>query len=379
MSGREFQTVYPTNAMNQPIASESALSSFLHNLPDTLRQPFSLAVVGSVGAHLFFFLWLPLFTTEETKPDAQRVVRLLNSSPQSQVATSQVGLPPIPKTPSSTIKIPLGQDLNPLIPPDSPLYRFPDPVPYSPIVPPAPPAIQFSQPTSLFPYPPISQNFNPVPDPIRRPNQTPPSSPTQIPATTPLPPGKTDPNIPSLPGGAGTSPSQAPTTTTSQNQPATTTPTVRPGERLLAENRQLRDKITFKSPGATLNEVASNNIVSYGNWFKTNVSDRVPEGNLVEKEILVADVPYSLPFNLFEKPEPAYINILVAPDGKLITRELTVTGRTGYGILDDLATKEVFQRVTIAQREGTLKPTGDNKDKYVIYKYKVTFKIDRPA
>lgn len=143
--------------------------------------------------------------------------------------------------------------------------------------------------------------------------------------------------------------------------------------------RRLRDKITFKSPGATSNEVASNNLVNYGSWFKTNVTDLVPEGNLVEKEILVADVPYRLPFNLSEKPEPAYINILVAPDGKLITRELTITGRTGYGILDDLATKEVFQRITLAQREGTLKPTGDNKDKYVIYKYKVTFKIDRPA
>ncbi len=374
--------------MNQPIASESALSSFLHNLPDTLRQPFSLAVVGSVGAHLFFFLWLPLFAAEEAKPNAQRVVRLLNSPPQSQVATSQVGLPPIPKTPNSTVKIPLGQDLNPLIPPDSSLYRFQDPiVPFSSIVPPAPPAIRFSEPTNLFQPSQIPQNFNRPgsPNSTLRPAPAQ-SSQTQNSNTTPPPPlnGQTDQKIAKLTPGFLGNPS-APTSpqptnpADSQNQTTTTTPTARPGERLLAENRLLRDKITFKSPGATSTEIAANNIASYGDWFKKNVVDRVPEGNLVEKEILVADVPYSLPFNLSEKPEPAYINILVAPDGKLITRELTITGRTGYGILDDLATKEVFQRITLAQREGTLKPTGDNKDKYVIYKYKVTFKIDRPA
>lgn len=373
--------------MNQPIASESALSAFLRNLPDTLRQPFSLAVVSSVGAHLFFFLWLPLLTAEEVKPDAQRVVRLLNSPPQSQVATSQVGLPPIPKTPNSTVEIPLGQDLNRLLPPDSSLYKFQDPiVPYGPIVLPASPAIRFSQRTNLFPLTEIPQNFNRIPD---SPNSalrpaTPQNSPTQNLNTTPPPPlnGQTDQNIAKLtPGFLGdpstpTSP-QLTNPATQQNQ---TTPTARPGERLLAENRVLRDKITFKSPGATQNEVASNNVASYGDWFKKNVTDReVPEGSLVEKQILVDDVPYKLPFDLSEKYEPAYINVLVAPDGNVLTRELTITGRTGYGILDDLATKEVFQRITIAQKEGTLKPTGDSKDKYVIYQYKVTFKTDRAA
>ena len=369
--------------MNQPIASESALSAFLRNLPDTLRQPFALAVIGSVGAHLFFFLWLPLFTTEETKPTAQRVVRVLNSLPQSQTATSQVGLPPIPKTLNSTVKIPLGQDLNPLIPPDSSLYKFQDPIlPYSsPIVPPAPPAFRPSRPTTFFQPSQIPQNFNPVPESTapRSPAQP---TPSQTLNTTPSPPadGKTDPRIANLtPGGVTGGSSNSPTTP--QNQPATTTaPITRPGERLLAENRQLRDKITYRSPGATPNEVVGNNLNSYGEWFKKNITDRsVPEGSLAEKPIEVTDVPYNLPFNLSEKPEPAYINLLVAPDGSVVTRELTVTGRTGYGILDDLALNEVAKLVTIAQKEGTLKPTGDNKDKYVIYKYKVTFKINRAA
>ncbi len=377
--------------MNQPIASESALSAFLHNLPDTLRQPFSLAVIGSVGAHLFFFLWLPLFTTEEVKPDNQRVVRLLNSSnspSQSQVATSQLGLPPIPKTPNSTVKIPLGQ-LTPPIPPDSSLYKFQDPIgPFtSPIVPPAPPVIRFPQSTSFFLPPPLPPNFNRVPDqtstarpaPVR-------NSPAQNLITTPLPPsnGQTDQNIPRLtPEVTVNSPTQPSTQpsdpATPQNQPAAPTATVR--ERLLAENRLLQNKLTFKSPGATQNEVDSNNIASYGSWLKTNVTDRgIAEGSLyLEKPILIADVPYNLPFNLAEKPEPAYIHILVASDGTVVTRNPTITGRTGYGILDDLALREVVERVTIAQKEGTLKPTGDNKDKYVIYTYKVTFKIDRAA
>lgn len=375
--------------MNQPIASESALSAFLHNLPDTLRQPFSLAVIGSVGAHLFFFLWLPLFTTEEVKPDNQRVVRLLNSSnspTQSQVATSQLGLPPIPKTPNSTVKIPLGQ-LTPPIPPDSSLYRFQDPIgPYtSPIVPPAPPVIRFPQSTSLFLPPPIPQSFNRVPDPNPTARPAPvQNSPAQNLITTPLPPsGKTDQNIPPLPPGvisnSPTQPSTQPSNpATPQDQPAAPTATVR--EKLLAENRQLQDKFTFKSPGATSTEVASNNIASYGEWFKKNVTDRgIPEGSLVEKKIVIADVPYNSPSNLSEKYEPAYIHILVAPGGKIITPDLTITGHTGYGILDDLAAKEVFQRITNDQKEGTLKPTGDNKDKYVIYTYKVTFKIDQAA
>ncbi len=377
--------------MNQPIASESALSAFLRNLPDTLRQPFSLALVGSVGAHLFFFLWLPLFTSEEAKPEAQRVVRLLSSPPQSQVTTSQLGLPPIPKTPNSTVEVPLGQLTLPN-PPDSSLYKFQDPIlPYSPIVPPAPPAIRFPQPTTLFQPSQIPQNFNPVPDlPDLTLRRTPaPSRPTQNLPTTPTPPlninGQTDKSIAPLTPGVLGNPSNQPTAQPTDpapqpNQPGATTAAVRPQERLLAENQRLRDKITFKSPGATSNEIAANNIASYSDWFKKNVTDRVPEGgNLVEKEIPVPDVPYSLPFNLSEKPEPAYINILVAPDGTVLTPQLAITGPTGYGILDDLATKEVLRLVTIAQKEGTLKPSGDNKDKYVIYKYKVTFKIERTA
>ena len=376
--------------MNQPIASESALSAFLRNLPDTLRQPFSLALVGSVGAHLFFFLWLPLFTSEEAKPEAQRVVRLLSSPPQPQVTTSQLGLPPIPKTPNSTVEIPLRQDLNRLIPPDSSLYKFQDPIlPYNPIVPPAPPAIRFPQPTTLFQPSQIPQNFNRVPDlpdlTLRSvPAQ---SSPTQSPNKTPSPPlnGQTDENIAKLTPGFLDNPStpaspQPTDPATQPNQPGATTATVRPGEQLLSDNRRLRDKITFKSPGATPNEIASNNIASYGDWFKKNVTDRgIPEGSLGNQQILVADVPYKSRFDLSEKYEPAYINVLVAPDGTVLTPQLAITGPTGYGILDDLATKEVLQLVTIAQKEGTLKPSGNNKDKYVIYKYKVTFKIERTA
>ena len=366
--------------MNQPIASESALSAFLHNLPDTLRQPFSLAVIGSVGAHLFFFLWLPLFTTEETKPDNQRVVRLLNSLPQAQAATSQVGLPPIPKTPNSTVKIPLGQDLNPLIPPDASLYKFQDPIlPYSsPIVPPDPPAFRPSRPTTFFQPNQIPQNFNPVPESTapRSPAQP---TPTQSPNSTPPPPssGQTDPRIANLQSGVTGDPSKSPITPQTPPAPPST---ARPGAKAIDDMRRLRDKITYRSPGATPNEVAGNNLNSYGEWFKKNITDRsVPEGSLAEKPIEVTDVPYNLPFNLSEKPEPAYINLLVAPDGVLVTRELTITGHTGYGILDDLAASEVNKLVTIAQKEGTLKPTEDNKGKYVIYKYKVTFKINRAA
>lgn len=362
--------------MNQPIASESALSAFFRNLPDMLRQPFSLALIGSVGAHLFFFLWLPLFTTEETKPEVKRVVRLLDSSLQAQASTSAIGLPPIPKTPDSTVKIPLGQGLLPPIPPDVPLYKFQDP-----IIPPAPPIFR-SSPTTVFPYPLLSRAFNPPPSSVR-PNQTTIPNPTQTPLTTlPPPSGATDPKIPLLPSGA-----VPPTTTppaSSTTPPTPTTPAVissaptRPT--VFAENQRLRDSITFKSPGATPNEVDSNNTVSYGNWYQKNVIDRgVTDKNLaMPKPIPVLDVPYKSPFNLTEKFEPAYISVLIAPDGK-IAAPPSVIGRTGYGILDDLALSEVSQRVINDQKAGKLAPTGDDAGKYVLRKYIVTFKVSPTA
>ncbi len=357
--------------MNQPIASESALSAFFRNLPDTLRQPFSLALIGSVGAHLFFFLWLPLFTTEETKPEVKRVVRLLDSSLQAQASTSMIGLPPIPKTPDSTVKIPLGQGLLPPIPPDVPLYKFQDP-----IVPSAPPISRSSSPTTVFPNPFLSRAFNPPPSSVR-PNPTTIPNPTQTPLTTlPPPSGATDPKIPLLPSGAvpPTTTPPASSTTPAGISPTPTRPTV------FAEVQRLRDSITFKSPGATPNEVAANNIVSYGNWYQKNVIDRgVTDKNLATPTpIPVLDVPYKSPFNLTEKFEPAYINVLIAPDGK-IAAPPTVIGRTGYGILDDLALNEVSQRVIDDQKAGKLAPTGDDAGKYVLRKYIVTFKVSRAA
>ncbi|MCY7274767.1 MAG: hypothetical protein LH702_13805 [Phormidesmis sp. CAN_BIN44] len=361
--------------MNQPIASESALSTFFRNLPDTLRQPFSLALVGSVAAHLFFFLWLPLFTSEEAKPEVKRVVRLLNSPSQTQASTSAIGLPPIPKMPDSTVKIPLGQGLLPPIPPDASLYRFQDP-----IIPPAPPIFRFSSPTTVFPNPILSRTFNPPPS-LVRPNPTTIPNPTQTPLTTPPPSGGTDTKIPLLPSGvvpSTTTPAAPSTTPPTSTTPATISPApTRP--RVFAENQRLRDSITFKSPGATPNEVAANNVVSYGNWFKKNVIDRgIIDKNLATKNIPVPDVPYRSPFNLTEKFEPAYINVLVAPDGN-IAAPLTVVGRTGYGILDALALDEVSKLVITDQKAGKLVPTGDDAGKYVLYKYVVTFKVSRTA
>jgi hypothetical protein len=361
--------------MNQPIASESALSAFFRNFPDTLRQPFALAVIGSVGAHLFFFLWLPLFTTEETKPEVKRVVRLLNSPLQAQASTSAIGLPPIPKTPDSTVKIPLGQGLLPPIPPDVSLYKFPDP-----IIPPAPPVFRFSSPTTVFPNPLLSRTFNPPPSLVRSDPTTIPN-PTQTPLTTPPPPsGETDTKIPLLPAGIvppTTTPAAPSTTPPTSTTPATISPSTRP--RVFAENQRLRDSITFKSLGATPNEVADNNIASYKDWYQKNVIDRgITDKNLAPKNIPVPDVPYKSPFNLTEKFEPAYINVLIAPDGK-ISAPLTVIGRTGYGILDALALDEVSKLVINDQKAGKLMPTGDDAGKYVLYKYIVTFKVSRTA
>ncbi len=355
--------------MNQPIVSESALSAFFRNLPDTLRQPFSLALIGSVAAHLFFFLWLPLFMPEETKPEVKRVVRLLNSPLQTQAATSAIGLPPIPKTPDSTVKIPLGQNLTPSIPPDGSLYKFPDQT-----IPPAPPVFQFPSATTVLPSSLISRMLN-SPQSTTRSNPTTTTSPAQTPLTTPPPPsGATDSKISPLTSGVVPS---TPTTPTTPASPSADT--VRPGERLLAENQRLRDSITFKSLGATSYEIANTNITSYRSWYQKNVTDHINDKNLATKPpIPVLDVPYRSPFNLTEKFEPAYINVLIDPDGKIVA-PLTVIGRTGYGILDDLARDEVSKLVISDQKAGKLTPTGDDAGKYVLRKYIVTFKVSRTA
>ena len=351
--------------MNQPIASESALSAFFRNLPDTLRQPFSLALIGSVAAHLFFFLWLPLFMPEETKPEVKRVVRLLNSPLQTQAATSAIGLPPIPKTPDSTVKIPLGQNLTPSIPPDGSLYKFPDQT-----IPPAPPVFQFPSATTVLPSSLISRMLN-SPQSTTRSNPTTTPSPAQTPLTTPPPPsGATDSKISPLTSGVVPS---TPTTPTTPASPSAAT--VLPGERLRAENQRLRDSITFKSLGATPSEVDSNKTAIYSDWYQKNVTANrgINDRNLATKEISILDVPYKLPFNLTERFEPAYINVLVDPDGSIVA-PLAVIGRTGYGILDDLALDEVSKLVISDKKTGKLTPTGDDAGKYFLYKYKVTFK-----
>ncbi|MCY7277821.1 MAG: hypothetical protein LH702_29805, partial [Phormidesmis sp. CAN_BIN44] len=241
---------------------------------------------------------------------------------------------------------------------------------------PAPPIFRFSSPTTVFPNPLFSRTFN-TPQSLVIHNPTTIPSPTQTPLTTPPPPsGATDPRISPLTPGAvpPTTTPAAPSTTPTSISPAPTRPTV------FAENQRLRDSITFKSPGATPNEVDSNKTAIYGDWYQKNVTANrdITDKNLATKNIPVPDVPYRSPFNLTEKFEPAYINVLIAPDGK-IAAPLTVIGRTGYGILDALALDEVSKLVINDQKAGKLTPTGDDAGKYVLYKYIVTFKVSRTA
>jgi hypothetical protein len=365
--------------MTQPIAPSSAFSSLVRNLPDLLQQPASLALLGSIGAHLFFFATLPTFTSPTEQPDL-RPVRLVNLTPQEQSRlpqsplTSQFGLPPLPKS-DAKLNLPLGQPFPQYPLPDaSQLYKIPDlSVPIPRVQP---------QPFDISRYI-FKPNTTPFVTPNRIPPQ-PPDNPTSLdkPPSQPFPPetpsGATDPNIPRLPPapiGPSTQPNQqaansstsAPALGDTPVNPTPVRPTA-PVDPLLAENQRLqklyaRENFVFDPMGATPSERDQKAILDYGKWFKENITNKnIAAENLEEKKI-TGEVLYRSPAPLTEKYSPALVYVLLDPQGKMVA-DPAVLGRSGYRYLDLLAEQSINQQIK------DLKPTG----KYVIYKISVTFK-----
>ncbi|MGV0025776.1 hypothetical protein [Phormidesmis priestleyi] len=369
--------------MTQPIAPSSAFSSFVSNLPDLLQQPASLALFGSIGAHLFFFATLPAFTAPPAQPDL-RSVRLVNLTPQEQSRlpqsplTSQFGLPPLPNS-GAKLNVPLGQPFpqSPL-PDASQLYKIPDLSVPTPRVKP--------QPFDISRY-----IFKPNTQPLISPNRTPPqpnfdpTSPDK-PPSQPFPPntsGATDPTIPRLPSAPIVPPTeqnnqaannqtpnnQTPNNPNLGNNPASPTPIqpTSPGDPLLEETRQLqklyaRENFVFDPMGASPGEWRQQATQNFAKWFEENITKKnIADENLEEKEIK-SQLAYRSPAPLTEKYSPALVYILLDPQGKMVANP-AVLGRSGYRYLDLLAERAINQQVK------ELKPTG----KYVIYTITLTF------
>lgn len=88
----------------------SALSAFFRNLPENIQQPASIAFLGSIAAHAFFFASLPAFTSsQENQTDPLRRVDVIELSPEQQSR--------LPKIDSSLALSPLQQAPNAKLPP----------------------------------------------------------------------------------------------------------------------------------------------------------------------------------------------------------------------------------------------------------------------
>ncbi|KAM3113859.1 hypothetical protein [Phormidesmis sp. 146-33] len=366
--------------MNQPIAPSSAFSSFVRNLPDLLQQPASLALFGSLGAHLFFFATLPALTSPPEQPDL-RSVRLVNLTPQEQSRlpqsplTSQFGLPPLPDS-SAKFNVPLGQPFpqSPL-PDASQLYKIPDLSVPTPRVQPQPP---FDISRYIF-----KPNTTPVISPDRTKVQTPddPTSPDK-PPSQPLPPdqipsGATDRNIPRLPAAPvvpdpNDQAANNPNPSTPGNNSASATPSqspVSPSSRLLAENRQLqelyaRENFVFNPMGATESEWGQQATQNYAKWFEENITNKDIAAEDLTEQVIKSEILYRSPAPLTERYSPALVYVLIDPQGKMVGAP-AVLGRSGYRYLDLLAERAINQQIK------DLKPVDG---KYVIYKIELTFK-----
>lgn len=92
----------------------SALSAFFRNLPENIQQPSSIALLGSISAHAFFFASLPAFTSsQENQTDPLRRVDVVELSPEQQGRLpkigSSLGLSPLQQPPNTTLQAPQNQ------------------------------------------------------------------------------------------------------------------------------------------------------------------------------------------------------------------------------------------------------------------------------
>jgi hypothetical protein len=109
----------------------SAFSAFWRNLPENIQQPTSIALLGSIGAHAFFFASLPAFTSsEENQDDPLRRVNVVELTPQEQsklppIGNSSFGLPPVQQAPNAKVQAPQGDQATVPVPNNPLLYDIP--------------------------------------------------------------------------------------------------------------------------------------------------------------------------------------------------------------------------------------------------------------
>ncbi|MBD1843734.1 hypothetical protein H6F89_10035 [Cyanobacteria bacterium FACHB-63] len=354
----------------------SSFANFFRTLPETLQQPASLAMLGSIGAHLLIFATLPAFTSSnEPRPEAEvRRVRLLEPSQGSnpQTSSSRLALPPVPNTPNSKTQLPITAQGRSAIP--NPLYTIPDlnsPAILNPPPIPTPSQPQISQ----------ADRFNEL---LRRlaaqqPRIVPPPKP---PASTPTIQPSAQPNISISPSGSiagltpanptdvakatppstGT-PSSAPTTT--QSPPPTTTqspPPTTSNDRLLAATRYSSEGTSQQDSIQAAQKLTEELTAKGTTWEYVRL--RQPQEPLKE-----LDYPLAFPLSNY-KQHPIAIAIFIGKDGKpLADRKPQVLNSTGYPILNDKAIEYVQKDANQPNRFPAIA-----EDKIRVFVYEFQFK-----
>ncbi|HTL90309.1 MAG TPA: hypothetical protein VL134_12990 [Leptolyngbya sp.] len=378
------------------------MSSFFQTLPETIQQPATLAMLGSIGAHLLFFATLPAFTSSvEPRPDLEvRRVRLLEptqGSGSSQIASSRLGLPPVPNTPNSKVQIPpIGQTTSPV---PNPLYTIPQLTPV-----PAPSQTQISsqerfndllrrlasrsqQPTTIrIPKPPTVQpDSKTQPDPKTNPTRTiDPSEltlkqadPSEVVRSLPLPPAtEPTPSAQSSPTSPTTEPNTAPNTTPNTEPNPAPTPSAAQAaaqarnERLLAATRYNPDGVAESAESKLkLYQSFVQSVEQKGikvDWGKDYIRVRQLQDPELKKPIPERPFPAALILNHYQQ-HPVAVAVLVGKDGKpLPNTKPTLLGSTGYQILNDQAIELIQQE---ANQPNQFPAIAEDKVRVFVYEF----------
>ncbi|MCU0549234.1 MAG: hypothetical protein MUC48_07790 [Leptolyngbya sp. Prado105] len=358
------------------MSSNSALSNFFRDLPETIQQPAALAMLGSLGAHLILFATLPAFTSSPDPAQSEiRRVRLLEPPQDSsapQASTSRLGLPPVSNNPNSKLQLPQAGQTIPSVP--NPLYTLPDltpvPVPSNP------------QPQRRFFENPLTPAERAALFERLRRLQTPPTPPPKPPAQPPQNQksptdglNQADPTVAASPPPSGqVAPNSPPATPPSPFVPQT------PNDRFLVATN-------YNPQGTTKDEQTSAQIkftqaaAQKGlNWERILL--RQPDAPIQE-------IPY--PANLkgkwqpkdFSKVTPTAIAVIVGKDGKILV-EPEIIGSTGYGILNESAMEIVKATTTpekmveLIQEHEANKEDVNSRNKAESYLIVYEFKFKAP-
>ncbi|NDJ17750.1 hypothetical protein [Myxacorys almedinensis] len=381
----------------------SALSAFFRNLPENIQQPASIAFLGSIAAHAFFFASLPAFTSsQENQSDPLRRVGVVDLSPEEQSRLPRLGssvvLPPLQQSPNAALPLPPPSDTVPV--PNNPLlYNIPGlSTPVFPDVQSQPSnnellkkylaeqdiaiARRRQQLRNLTPErsqqsatPEPSQTTDPQSEAIASainragngqiptldpldPNLTfgLPGQPSQ-PQQSPSPAPEGEPTTPPPPGGE-TAASPAPEATLPVTPSPTPTQTLSP--EVLAEIRQRREVYAYNQADTDADPRFANSGVkapdqNWVTWKTENIQPALDRGELElvehptkeeELETGIPALPYPFPFAIprFQQ-NTIVIAATVGTDGKLVG-EPVLLGKSGYAALDKEAIAHVTQEVS---------------------------------